>query len=169
MAAPGEDHASARAFRRLAARIESDQRGWRARLRGLFAGLFTPGPALAALGVAVLAVLVTVSQRPQEDAPAVPQTKFQTLGRADRLDSTLEQPLLRVVLRDGVVRAARDAWLARHQAELVDGPSAIGVMTVRLALGSRRLEQVIASMREQPDTLFVEPLGLGGSRPDRRR
>lgn len=169
MAAPAHDHASAQAFQRLSARIQSRETGWRARLRELFAGLAAPVPALAMVGVAVVAVLVAVSQRPVLESAVPAPNRFQTLGRAERLESTLEAPLLRVVLREGVVRELREDWLARHQAELVEGPSPIGVMTVRLALGARHLDSVIAGMRAEADTLFVEPLSLAGRRPERLR
>ena len=63
----------------------------------------------------------------------------------------------------------RQPWLARHDAQLIEGPSEIGVMTVKLTLGARSFETMIAQMRAESDTLFVEPLRNIGTRPDRRR
>ena len=71
--------------------------------------------------------------------------------------------------KDSVSEADRQRWLTSHEAELIDGPSDIGVMTVRLELGPRSIGTVIEHMRAEADTLFVEPLRSTGTRPDRRR
>ena len=98
-----------------------------------------------------------------------PQKSFQTLGRQDNPPAELAHPLLRIVVRDADRAETRTQWLLRHDAELVDGPSEIGVMTVKVGLGPQNLDSVITRMRADSDTLFVEPLNVIGTRPDRRR
>jgi len=170
IAAPANEHACAQAFQRLSAEIDARQGSWRERLRALLVGLLMPAPVLA--GVAVLALCALLAwhgQRANEAVTEEVEQQFQTLGRRDHLASRLDQPLLRVVLKDSADAAARQAWLSGHGAELVDGPSDIGVMTVRLKLGARSVNTVIEQMRAEADTLFVEPLRNTGTRPDRRR
>ena len=170
VAAPANEHACAQAFSRLAAEIDAQQGSWRGRLRALLASLLTPAPLLAGLAVAGLCALLVLQQHNADDAVAtVAEKQFQTLGRQERLPAQLAYPLLRVVLRDALDGKQRQEWLQRHAAELVDGPSPIGVMTVRVALGARHVDAVIGQMRAEADTLFVEPLRSTGTRPDRRR
>lgn len=168
--APAHEHASAQAFARLSAEIDARERSWRERLRALLVGLLAPAPMLAAVAFIALAMLLVWNvQRSDETVFDSAEKQFQTLGRHDHLSSSLDQPLLRVVLKDGVTSAKRDGWLRAHQAELLEGPTAIGVMTVRLELGQRNINSVIEQMRAEADTLFVEPLRNTGTRPDRRR
>jgi hypothetical protein len=168
--APANEHACAQAFMRLSAEIDAQQGSWRGRLRTLLAGLLTPAPLMAGLAVGGLCALLVLKQHYADEAvTSVAEKQFQTLGRQERLPSQLDHPLLRVVLRDALDSTQRQDWLQRHAAELVDGPTPIGVMTVRVALGGRRIDAVIAQMRAEADTLFVEPLRTTGTRPDRRR
>ena len=168
--APANEQACAQAFQRLTAQIDVRNSSWRERLRALLVGLLAPAPMLATVAViALCALLVWNGQRSNETVSDNAEQQFQTLGRHDRLASRLDQPLLRVVLKDGVSAAERQRWLSSHNAELVDEPSDIGVMTVRLTLGPRSIATVIEHMRAEADTLFVEPLRSTGTRPDRRR
>lgn len=170
MRAPANEQARAQAFQRLAADIDARQSSWRERLRMLLVGLLAPAPMLATVAViALCGVMVWNGQRSTEPVSVNAEKQFQTLGRHDRLASRLDQPLLRVVLKDGVSADHRQQWLRSHAAELIDGPSDIGVMTVRLTLGPRSFATVIEHMRAEADTLFVEPLRSTGTRPDRRR
>ena len=170
IAAPANEHACNQAFARLAAEIDARERSWRERLRALLASLLTPAPILAGVAVsAPSARAVASGQLGNSVVNDEVEKQFQTLGRHDHLASRLDQPLLRVVLKDSVRAAAREAWLSSHDAQLIDGPSAIGVMTVRINLGPRSVNAVIEQMRAEADTLFVEPLRTTGTRPDRRR
>jgi hypothetical protein len=170
VAAPANEQACAQAFQRLSAEIDARQRSWRERLRSFMLGFVAPAPIFAAVAMMALCGLwvwsVTGGDVVVTDSA---EKQFQTLGRHDSRASPLDQPLLRVVLKDSVDVAARRAWLSSHDAELVDGPSDIGVMTVRVKLGARGVASVIEQMRAEADTLFVEPLRTTGTRPDRRR
>ncbi len=170
VAAPANEHACAQAFMRLSAEIDARQGSWRGRLRALLAGLLMPAPLLAGLALGGLCIVLVLKQHHVDEiVTSVAEKQFQTLGRQERLPSQLDQPLLRVVLRDGVVAQQRQEWLTSHDAELIEGPSPIGVMTVRVVLGARNVDDVIKQMRAETDTLFVEPLRTTGTRPDRRR
>lgn len=170
VAAPANEHACAQAFTRLSAQINAEQGSWRGRLRTMLAGLLTPAPLLAGLAVAGLCALLVVKQHQGSAVvSAVAEKQFQTLGRQERLPALLAQPLLRVVLKDALSESQRQDWLLRHDAELIEGPSPIGVITVRVILGTRNADDVIKQMRAEADTLFVEPLRATGKRPDRRR
>ena len=168
--APANEQACAQAFSRLSAQINTQQGSWRGRLRALLAGLLTPAPLVAGLAVAGLCAFLVVKQHPgNEVVSASAEKQFKTLGRQARLPSLLAQPLLRVVLKDALTEPQRQDWLLRHDAEVIDGPSPIGVLTVRVILGGRNVHDVIKRMRAETDTLFVEALRSTGTRPDRRR
>lgn len=170
ISAPANEHACAQAFTRLSAQINAEQGSWRGRLRALLAGLLSPAPLLSGLAVAGLcAFLVLKQHQGNEVVAAVAEKQFKTLGRHERLPSLLAQPLLRVVLKDALTESQRQDWLLRHNAEVIEGPSPIGVLTVRVLLGGRNVDDVIKQMRAEADTLFVEPLRATGTRPDRRR
>ncbi len=167
---PANEHACAQAFMRLSAQINAEQSSWRGRLRALLAGMLTPAPLLAGLAVAGLCAFLVVNHYPgNEVVSAAAEKQFKTLGRQARLPSLLTQPLLRVVLKDALTESQRQDWLLRHDAEVIDGPSPIGVLTVRVILAGRSVDDVIKQMRAEADTLFVEPLRNSGTRPDRRR
>lgn len=167
LAGSANEHTSVQAFLRLSAEIEARQFSWRRRLKAVLAGMVAPIPVATCVAVVALcAFLVIQSQRNAETLVGGAEKQFQTLGRQEQLPSSLEQPLLRVVLKDV---GLRQSWLARHDAQLIEGPSEIGVMTVKLTLGARSFETIIAQMRAESDTLFVEPLRNIGTRPDRRR
>ena len=167
---PAMENASAQGFQRLTAEIDARQNSWRQRLRHWLSVAMAPAPLLAAVaGVAFALLVVWNVERGSVAVSDTAEKQFQTLGRHDARTSLLSAPLLRVVLKDSVDAAARQAWLTSHDAELVDGPSDIGVMTVRVKLGARNVSHVIDAMRAETDTLFVEPLRNTGTRPDRRR
>lgn len=168
--APAKEQACAQAFSRLSAQINAQQGSWHGRVRALLASLLTPAPLLAGLAVAGLCAFLVVKQYQGNDvASASVEKQFKTLGRQERLPALLAQPLLRVVLKDALSESQRQDWLLRHNAEVIDGPSPIGVLTVRVILGGRNVTDVIKHMRAETDTLFVEPLRSTGTRPDRRR
>jgi hypothetical protein len=132
--------------------------------------LLSRPPAIAAVATAaVCAILLgNVALIEDQHAPTA-QRSFQTLGRQESAPSELSHPTLRVVLRDELNAGGLEQWLARHDAQLVDGPSAIGVMTVKVALDRRTMDSVLTHMRADADTLFVESIDVVGNRPDRRR
>lgn len=162
---PGTDYACGQAFARLEHRLDRQRRG--GRVRAALAAVFAPVPLVAGAALLLCSSLIVASIVLSGGDDGLPREQpFQTLGRQAGSDGRLGAPTLRVVLRDD---GARADWLARHHAELVDGPSAIGVMTVRVALGPQRLDDVVADLRADDHTLFVEPVSLIGHRPDRQR
>lgn len=164
------EYACSQAYARLATHIEGRARPWYRRGWRAVVGAFAPLPLAAGAAVlgcsAVVVALIVLGGTPP---PATPGQSFQTLGQHRGSVSTLDRPRLRVVLRDGVTSAARADWLARHDAELVDGPSAIGVMTVSVPLATMPFEDLVEAIRGDADTLFVEPVSAVGKRPDRQR
>lgn len=170
LASPAMESASAQGFQRLSAEIDARQRSWRERVRLWLSVAVAPTPLLAAVAVVAFGLLLVWNvERAGVAVTDSVEKQFQTLGRHDSRASPLAEPLLRVVLKDSIDAAARQAWLTAHDAEMVEGPSDIGVMTVRLKLGARSLAKVIGDMRAESETLFVEPLRATGTRPDRRR
>jgi hypothetical protein len=171
---PASEQAGALAYQRLALRLrEADGRrrwwrpgAWVAALKRL--GTPVPLGAGAAAG-ALVALLLVLGGEDRGVAPRAPDQRFQTLGAQPASGTQLAHPLIRIVLDETLDTAARSAWLARHEAELVDGPSNIGVLTVRVALGSRNMSRVLDELRSDPATLFVEAIDVVGTRPDRRR
>ncbi|MCB1748677.1 MAG: hypothetical protein KDK06_15975 [Gammaproteobacteria bacterium] len=169
LAQPAGDYACGLAYAKLSARLQPRRRGV-ARLWAALRAVCEPVPLVAGaallIGTAVVAGAIVLSGQ-RGMAPF--DQPFKTLGRSTQPAGQIGYPELRVVLRDEVDGATRAAWLARHGAELVDGPSAIGVMTVRVPLGPGRLDEVVAALRADAHTLFVEPVSVIGARPDRRR
>jgi hypothetical protein len=166
---PAGEYACGQAYARLAARLHP-RRGAVARLWGKVRSVCEPVPLVAGaallIGSAFIAAAIVLSGERGTTAFDQP---FQTLGRQVQPAGHLDYPELRVVLHDDTDGATRAAWLERHGAELVDGPSAIGVMTVRVPLGPDHLDAVVAALRADERTLFVEPVNVIGARPDRRR
>jgi anti-sigma factor RsiW len=170
LASPALESASAQGFARLSAAIDARQRSWHQRLRHWLSVALAPAPMLATVALVAFGVLLVWNiERGDDSVGASAEKQFQTFGKHDSHESLLASALLRVVLKDSQDAAARQAWLGEHDAELVDGPSDIGVMTVRVKLGARSVTKVIDDMRAEADTLFVEPLRSTGTRPDRRR
>ena len=135
-----------------------------------FLGLFEPVPLAAGAAVLVLSSAITAAIVLNGDADAGNSNQsFETLGAQQLSASRLGQPQLRVVLRDGFDAPQLAAWLSANEAELIDGPSDIGVLTVGLTLGKRDFEQRLAEIRADSATLFVEPISRIGKRPDRQR
>lgn len=170
VAAPTAEHASAQAFARLSQQIHATRPSWPQRLGAMLANVFEPVPLFAGAALLVVSsVLVGMIVLSGNSDVRYGEQPFQTLGNQVRAPSELSHPLLRVVLRDETGDSGLDAWLERHAAELVDGPSEIGVLTVRVAMGSRTFGTVIDAIRADQETLFIEPVKLIGTRPDRRR
>lgn len=176
LAAPASEQASAQAYARLAARLAVDDAPaawWRPRrLLEALRRLGTPIPlSIGAVAGAVLAVaLIALTGGVGEASlPVSGAQRFQTLGVQPASGTQLSHPLVRIVLDDALDPSGRAAWLARHGAELVDGPSAIGVLTVRINLRRHSMTRMLDELRADPQTLFVEAIDVVGTRPDRRR
>lgn len=176
LAAPASEQAGAQAYARLAARLAADAAApawWHPRrLFATWRRLYAPLPlTVGAVAGAVLAVTLNTlgGGAGQSAAPAVGEQRFQTLGVQPASGTELSHPLVRIVLDDALDPSGRSAWLTRHGAELVDGPSAIGVLTVRVELGRHSMAHMLDALRADPQTLFVEAIDVVGTRPDRRR
>jgi anti-sigma factor RsiW len=172
VAAPITDHACAQAFARLSRQIYTTDLlpSWPQRAFKVLREIFEPVPLIAGASLLVVcSVLVGTIVASGRGEVRQAEQPFQTLGRRQSLPSELSHPLVRIVLRDDVGTSGLDAWLERHSAELVDGPSAIGVLTVRVAMGARTIDALLASLRADTQTLFIEPVDRVGTRPDRHR
>lgn len=171
LAVPAMEQAGAAAYTRLGARLARAERPGE-RWRGLLSRARGAGRWLVSLGVAAALVLAALLAQ-RQDAVNLPRAavdqRFQTLGRRADPVSALGAPLVRVVLDDALGPTARAAWLAGHGAELVDGPSDIGVFTIKVDIARRTMADAVAGLRADPATLFVEPVDVVGARPDRRR
>lgn len=160
-----EEHACNRAYARFAQRVAGAAPGRRRWPRLWFEPLPLVAGAVLLICSAALVGGVVVSR---DQGGLEPRQSFQTLGRQSAQSSALAEPVLRVVLRDPG-RAALDAWLKRHVAEVLEGPSEIGVLTVKVALAPRTFDAMLARIRADEETLFVEPVNRVGMRPDRQR
>lgn len=173
VAVTAEEHACAQAYRRLTERIAASGSGSAGRLGRLLAGLrnlFEPVPlAAGAVLLVVSAALVgAIVLNGQSTLSGIDQA-FQTLGQRTSAQTPVGSPQFRVVLREAPGDGGLDAWLARHRAALVDGPSTIGVLTVEVPLASRSFDTVLDEIRADAETIFVEPVHVIGTRPDRVR
>ena len=166
VAGPVEEQACNQAYGRLAQRIGSvpgSAAARRPRVR------FEPLPLVAgALLLVCSSALVGGIVLSRAPGVAEAQQPFQTLGSQGAQGSGRVEPVLRVVLQDPSA-AALQVWLDRHRAEVIDGPSAIGVLTVKVALAPRTFASMLAGIRADDATLFVEPVSMVGMRPDRLR
>ena len=173
VAAPAEKHACAQAYLRLTDRIQAGNRApqiWTGKLLAGLRTIFEPAPFIAGASVLVVSSILVAVIVVAGDAklPGVEQP-FQTLGHQEKLSAPLTHPLFRVVLAGEPNGVGLDDWLTRHEAELINGPSAIGVLTVKIAMGRRSFETVLDEIRADGETIFVEPVDIIGARPDRRR
>ena len=173
MRVPARDLACERAFSRLSGRIAVQNERPRIRLVAAWQalrGLIAPVPLVAGAALLVCSsVLVTAIVLGSKSELGGFDQPFQTLGSHDASAVAREQgPLLRVVLSDAALEQGIDDWVGRYQAAVVDGPSEIGVMTIRLTAAGD-FEQVVNAIRADNATLFVEPLNRFGARPARRR
>lgn len=172
IAAPTTEHASAQAFSRLTRRIEAQAQWsstWPGRLALALRAVFVPWPLVSGSAVLLLSVLVSAIVLNGDDEPANNDQPFQTAGPGPARVSEISQPLMRVVLQDDLGEVGLTRWLERHQAEVVAGPTAIGVLTVRVNAGHRSTADALNEIRADAQTLFVEPVDFVGARPDRRR
>jgi hypothetical protein len=166
VAGPVEEHACSQAYGRLAQRLGAmPGRPAVRRPRVLFEPLPLVAGALLLVCSSALVGGIVLSRAPVATEIEQP---FQTLGGQGTQGSGRVEPVLRVVLQDPSAAALR-VWLDRHRAEVLDGPSAIGVLTVKVALAPRTFESMLAGMRADDATLFVEPVSMVGMRPDRLR
>ena len=173
MRVPAPDLACERAFNRLSGRIAVQNEGPGVRLVAFWnglRGLIAPVPLVAGAALLVCSsVLVTAIVLGSRSEFGEVDQPFQTLGSHDASAAARAQgPLLRVVLSDAALEQGIEDWVGRHQATVVDGPSEIGVMTIRLTAAGH-LEQLVDAIRADDATLFVEPLNRFGARPARRR
>lgn len=154
------ENASAQGFQRLTA-----ERCAPAVVAATPASAVERGPGAGAAPLAAVAVaafglmLVWNVERGSATAADSVEKQFQTLGRHDGSAPPSTAPLLRVVLKESVDAAARQARSTSHDAELVDGPSDIGVMTVRVQL-ARNVSDVIDAMRVETDTSSSNPCAI---------
>lgn len=165
VAEPVAEHACNQAYARFVQSRAASASGGRRRLHLWFEPLPLVAGALLLVCSAALVGGVIASR---DQAGAEPRQSFQTLGRQSGQGSALAEPALRVVLRDSG-QAALDAWLKRHAADVLEGPSEIGVLTVKVALAPRTFDAMLARIRADEETLFVEPVSPVGMRPDRQR
>lgn len=166
VAGPVEEHACTQAYGRLAQRIGNvPGRAPARRPRVLFEPLPLVAGALLLVCSSALVASIVLSR-----APVVADSlqAFQTLGSQGTQGGGRVEPVLRVVLHDSSAEALQ-GWLDRHRAEVIDGPSAIGVLTVKIALAPRTFDSMLARIRADDTTLFVEPVSAVGMRPDRMR
>ena len=168
-----QDHACASAFARLNQQIAAQDtpRSWVMRVVDFLRGIFEPVPLAAGASLLIVSSVLTATivMYGQAQRESVNNQPFQTLGVQSAERSQLGWPSLRIVLRDELAAGSLAAWLEQHHAELIDGPSEIGVMTVRVSLGQRSMEGLLRDIRSDADTLFVEPIDQVGVRPDRMR
>lgn len=173
VAVPAEDHACTEAFVRLSERINASNTttsDWSTRLTAGLRSVFEPVPLIAGASLLVVSsVLVAVIVLNGETTLSEIEQPFQTLGQKESSAAPMSHPLFRVVLRNAPGDAGLDAWLVRHEADLVDGPSDIGVLTVKVATGRRSFDAVLGEIRADAETIFVEPVNIIGTRPDRLR
>ncbi len=175
IAEPAVEQASAQAFVRLTQQIEAQtgprlSRGWLLRQFNRLRDAIEPLPLVSAAAVMVLSVaLLSAIALGGRSESTSDEQGFQTLGARPAGRSELSRPHMRVVLRDDVGPTEVASWLERHQAEVVEGPSAIGVLTVQVDVGQRTMQAALGEIRDDQRTLFVEPVDFVGSRPDRRR
>lgn len=169
---PIEHEAASRSFERFAGNLaQAPQREfWLGAAFRRFIGLFEPIPLAAGAGVLVVSSAIVAAIVLNGDADAVSNNQsFETLGVQQKLVSPLELPQFRVVLQDGFDQQSLTNWLSNNEAELIDGPSEIGVLTIGVRLGTRGFEQRLDEIRADAATLFVEPISYVGKRPDRQR
>ena len=168
---PLHEHASQQAYARLAERLEgrAAARGWISTMLAQLRSAFAPAPLIAGTALLVLSSVLTgfIVMSGQSLAPTASRS-FETLGQSGTNVGSPDYPVFRVVLNE---RAGSDLdpWLARYRGQLLDGPTSIGVLTVRVPMGKHSFDETLAKMRKDQDTLFVEPVHLIGNRPDRRR
>ncbi len=167
------EHACANAFARLNRHIseQAETPSLVARVAGLLRGVFEPVPLAAGASLLVVSAVLTASivYFGQERPESVLNQPFQTLGTQSASRFELGRPIFRIVLADELSQADVKRWLDQHGAELIHGPTEIGVMTVRVALGNAPMAAVLDRIRADEDTLFVEPVDRVGVRPDRLR
>jgi anti-sigma factor RsiW len=172
IAAPVEEHACAQSFARLAMQIEEGEnsRSWPQRALDALRDVFEPVPLFSGAALLVVSsVLVgAIVIGGQTESRPIEQP-FRTLGNSPSLNSELGRPLMRMVLRGDTSDENLTAWLSRHRAELIEGPSDIGVVTVRVPMGAQTFDALMERLRADEQTLFIEPLQRIGTRPDRLR
>lgn len=174
VAVPAGEYASARGYARLTQRMRSGRvvarTGFTARAARAFGALFEPLPLISGAALLVISALIVATIVVNGDRAVIrAEQPFLTLAVQPDSNGTVRSPLVRVVLHEEPLPVRLDAWLSRHGAELVDGPSEIGVMTVRVDIVRRSFGDVISGMRADTETAFVEPVSYIGVRPDRAR
>ena len=170
---PAADHACTQAYMRLSERIHAREvrtQIWTRKLLGGLRDIFEPVPLIAGAAVLVVsAALAAVIVVTGDAKLSIIEQPFQTLGHQEQISAPLSHLLFRIVLADGMKAADRNAWLVRYDAELIDGPSEIGVLTIKVAMRTPGFDTALERMRADAGTIFVEPVDVIGTRPDRHR
>jgi hypothetical protein len=173
VAAPADEHACTQAYRRLFERIHAVDpapRLWTGKVLAALRAVFEPVPLIAGASLLVVSSFLVGVIVTNGDSKLVDRGQpFQTLGHQEKMSGPVSHPLFRIVLDGQPETAALNDWLRRHDAELIDGPSKIGVLTVKVAMGTRGFDTVLEEFRADGETIFVEPVDVIGMRPDRRR
>lgn len=134
-------------LRRLAAPFAALPRGWRWALSAQ----------LALLLVAVLALFGAATPGDQSPAPAL----YRTLG--DAAAAPANGTRLRVVFAPELQEGEMRQLLLEVRAEVVAGPTPLGVYTLALPAGAGEpLTVVLEHLRRQPGVRFAEPVTAGG-------
>ncbi len=145
----------ARLLARIDAAEETESGGWGLErwLRGTLGG--TPAAVRWALA-AQLALLLGAGVLLGRDRPAPSSQSFHTL--ADAVAPAATGPELRIVFREDATEGEIRDLLLPLEAEIVAGPSPLGVYTLALPAGADRepLPVVLAHLRVQDAVRFVE-------------
>ena len=132
------------------------------KMRSWFAG--TPRPMQWAFGMQAALVLALVGALLLRTAG--PTSMYETLSRSDEQVATGRAQLRMVFSEDVTGKELRDL-LQGIDAQIVQGPSPMGVYTIRLAFAAteqKRMNQVLASVRAHPKVRLAEPVGAGSDR-----
>jgi hypothetical protein len=163
--APRVDISAKPSFDRLLARIQSGQAAppkpaaknpWPAAwAEWLLAGRAPPRLAAACASLLLIAAIPLLPVQRQEPAPG-----FHTVADSGSLDRFARNDL-RVIFAEQATGQEIGRLVSAIQGRIVDGPSPIGLYTVRLAAGGDGgepgLARVLARLRGSPSVLFAEP------------
>lgn len=96
---------------------------------------------------------------------AGPTSMYETLSRSDEQVAT-DRAQLRMVFSEDVTGKELRDLLQGINAQIVQGPSPMGVYTIQLAFAAtaqERMNQVLASVRAHPKVRLAEPVGAGSA------
>lgn len=160
-------------FDRLMGRIRQEQQPkaatparrprvtWHARLAEWASEFAAPRYAVPALATVTMAAVIPFLMQDTGSSPDLTPS-YQTLAMPGSMAKFVGNDL-QLVFSDGASKKEIANLIASVQAELVDGPSAKGVYTVRISHG-RDLGDALARLRHDAKVVFAEPvLGPGFS------